>query len=637
MPRLAALVALLALGSSVGLAQPDWPHLRGPNYDAISTETGLVDHWPAGGPPVLWTRDLGQGYSGFVLADGRLFTQYQTKTGQFILALNPDTGAELWRQRVGLPWQAAGAYPGPYATPTYSDGRLYYTTPMGEAGCLRAADGSEVWAVDLRKKFGLRGVGFGYATTPLVEGGRVILPVGGAEASVVALNAADGSTVWAAGSDPASYCPAYPITFRGRRLIVGFLQNSLVLHDAATGELAWRLRLSSDYDEHSAWPLYAEPHLLIAAPFRHGAQLFRLDSADKALSAKPVWAGQKLSNDVCSSLLLDGHVYGFDLQQLQSSPHRGSRGAFKCLDFLTGEVKWETEDVGQANVLCADGKLILLNDTGTLVLARAKPSAYEELARAKVLDGGLCWTPPMLSRGRLYVRNQSKMVCLFLGPEARLDPNRPVSRSAVNEERFDWTRLLGREPEFPHDEPARKDVALWFAWCVGGVFAPAAVVAGLCWLAARRLRGSERAARWARVAFPATAFALGLVGTTVYGRWADAFILTWPASLYVAFRLLLDVSAWAGLQPWSLRRRLWSGLAILTFGALGFGYYNLCLAVGYVMGWGYLAGFLPAMPFAVLAVKARRQWLSWPADVAGFAVYFWCSGLFPGWKAAFGE
>ena len=141
--------------------------------------------------------------------------------------------------------------------------------------------------------------------------------------------------------------------------------------------------------------------------------------------------------------------------------------------------------------------------------------------------------------------------------------------------------------------------------------------------------------RWTRAAFPATAFTLGLLGTTIFGHWADAFVLTWPASLYVAFRLLLLVCIWAGLQPWSLRRRLASGIAILAFLGLCYGYYRLCTATGYVMAWSYLAGFLPAMPLAVLAAKTNRWWIRWLADAAGFAIYFWCSGLLPSWKAAF--
>ena len=315
----------------------DWPHLRGPNYDAISPEKGLIDAWPEGGPPVLWMRKVGQGYSGFVAVAGRVYTQFQSGAGLYVLALDADTGAELWRQRVDWAWRPAGAYPGPFATPTYHAGRLYYSTPTGLVGCLEAADGRPIWSINVVKQFHGAGAEFGYAATPLVEGNRVILPVGGPGASVVALDAADGSTAWAVGDDQASYCPIYPITFRGRRLLVAFLRNSLAAHDPATGKRVWRVELSSHYDEHSAWPLYAEPYLLTASPFRVGARCYRLEETAAASMAHSQWESRELSNDVCSSVLVDGAVYGFDLQQLQSSAHRGSRGRFKCLDFATGK------------------------------------------------------------------------------------------------------------------------------------------------------------------------------------------------------------------------------------------------------------------------------------------------------------
>jgi len=625
--------ASIIAAPSKAWAQSSWPHIRGPNYDASASEAKLIDGWPEAGPALLWTRELGQGYSGFVIGGGRLYTQYQTKTGQFVVALDPDSGGEIWRQRVGLPWQPGGAYPGPYATPTYHEEHIFYTTPLGKAGALDAANGREIWSIDLRQKFGMSGVDFGYAISPLIEQNKMILPIGGPGASLVALNVDDGSTAWASGNDPASYCPAYPITFRGRRLIVAFLQNHLALYDAATGERLWRLQISQQYDEHSAWPLFADPYLMIAVPFKVGAQVFRLGDLEQGISAKPVWASKALSNDVCSSLLLDGHVYGFDLHQLQSSPHRASRGMFKCLELATGKTKWETEAIGQATVLQADGKLILLNDTGTLILARATPERYVELARAKLLEG-ICWTPPALWNGRLFIRDQSRAVCVYLGPEGTLDPSQPIMRSQAAVERFDWFRFLPLEPEFPHDEPARGEIAAWFFGCVAGVFAPAALLAGLAWLIARIL-GAGHAGRWGRIIFAATAFLLGLAGTTLFGLWGEIFVLTWPASLYVVFRLTLAVSDWAGRRPRSWRNRLPSAAMAFAFIGLCYGYYKLCAAIGYVIAWGFLAGFLPAMPVAVVAIRGRRRRLCWLADGAGFAIYFWCSALLPGWKSHF--
>ena len=383
---------LLCLILTAGASAADWPHVRGPNYDAISHETGLVDHWPESGPPVLWTRELGPGYSAFIVAEGRAFTLFQTTGGIFLISLDVDTGAEIWKERVDWPWQPGGMYPGPYASPTSCDGMVYYATPIGVVGCVRALDGRSQWTVNVREKFGSRGTEFGYASTPTVEDGRVLLPVGGPNAAMVALSTVDGSTLWANGDDPASYCPAYPITLNGRRLVAGFFQNSLVLFDAKTGERVWRERISSSYDEHAAWPLFDGRHLLIASPFRIGAQLFRFNSGEAGITAKTLWSGRQLSNDVCSSLLFDGFVYGFDLQQAQASPHRAAKGIFKCLDFLTGKVRWETNEVGQASVLLADGKLILWTETGALILAKPNPECYEELARVKVLGGdGMCW------------------------------------------------------------------------------------------------------------------------------------------------------------------------------------------------------------------------------------------------------
>ncbi len=426
-------------------------------------------------------------------------------------------------------------------------------------------------------------------------------------ASVVALDARDGSTVWAVGDDEASYCPIYPITIRGRRLGVAFLRNTIVVHDLAMGKILFREELSRHYDEHSAWPLYAEPHLFITSPFRAGARVYRFEDTKSGLSARSVWENRQLSNDVCSSVLVYGQVYGFDLHQAQASAHRTSRGRFKCLEFATGKVRWETDKVGQATILVADGKLILLNDTGTLILAKATPAAYEELARTKMLDGGLCWTPPTLSNGRLFVRNHSRAICVFLGQRESLDPNREFAELPRTAS-FDWPDLLSREPNYPHDAPSSEELALWFGWCVFGVFAAAGVLAGMTGLLAWLAR-SRQPMTWAKTTFASSAFLLGLAGTTFASAWADTFILTWPASLFVAFRLTISLIVWVEARPREKRPRWASRTVTLLFLASCYGYYRVCLAVGYVMAWGFLAGFLPAAPAVIVAARGGKLWL----------------------------
>ena len=155
----------------------------------------------------------------------------------------------------------------------------------------------------------------------------MIVPVGGLDASVVALDAKDGTLVWKSGTMPASYASPLPITLNGRPRVVAFLENSLALIDLASGRLLWEDEFSHSYDEHSAAPLYREPLLMTAGPFRSGAKCYRLvEEEGAALKPITVWETPKFSNDVASSVLVEGFVYGFDLKDAQSRLNRPSRG-----------------------------------------------------------------------------------------------------------------------------------------------------------------------------------------------------------------------------------------------------------------------------------------------------------------------
>src|SRR5262249_29616265 len=155
------------------------------------------------------------------------------------------------------------------------------------------------------------GFGFGYAATPLVLDDKVIVPAGGPEAGLVALQADDGSTAWTAGVDAASYCPPLPIIFSNRRCLLRDFPNPLVLVEASSGKLLHRQSLSSGYDEHSAWPIYREPHLLLTAPFRVPAAHFELRASEEGgVACKPTWTSKDLCNDVVSSVLYEDCLYG---------------------------------------------------------------------------------------------------------------------------------------------------------------------------------------------------------------------------------------------------------------------------------------------------------------------------------------
>ena len=717
----------------------DWPQWRGPNHDAISVETGLAESWPETGPPVLWTREIGKGYSSFIAVGDRVWTQTQTLYEQAVVCLDAGTGETVWSQRYGWPYDGGGLYPGPRATPTWHDGRIYYAAPEGTIGCLDARTGRSIWATNPKKTHHGRGTDFGCAASPLVVDGKVIVPVGGLEASVVALDAKDGSLVWKSGSLPASYASPMPITLNAHLLVVAFLENSLAILDHTNGRLLWEDEFSNSYDEHSAAPLYREPFLLIAGPFRSGAKCYRLveeedvvaglrpshtarpkvsssslpaNSADGAegrgdlrsggvrgqetraqqedgvrgretraqqedgvrgretraqqsLKPKAAWETPKFSNDIASSVLVDGYVYGFDLKDAQSRRNRPSRGEFRCLDFETGKIVWSTDQVGHANIIVADGKLVLFNDKGEVILARVNPERYEELARTTVFLDEICWSAAAICNGRLFLRTQTRAVCLYLGAEplaAKIETKTvtdiPQARS------FNPAPLLGGEREYPATTPEWSELRHWWLWSLAGLLLASGcaalmqlVVWAICFRRPDPLvrpsetdqpRGDKQLATRPdqgvrptipRVVFWTTTILVGAVGSPLLNQRQGEYVFLWPLVLWAALQLTLLAVTWAESQPEPQRRqaRWWSRLAGLGLIATSGLYFHLCRRLGLSIEWGFLAGFLPAFPVAALAARGLlARWRLFPLTdllcaAASFTAYFWSCGWFLKW------
>ena len=623
---------------------PGWPHLRGPKYDSTCDETDLVETWPDEGPLVLWVKEIGQGYSGLSAVGGRVWTQRQTPYAQTVVCLDGGTGRLIWEHRYGWPYQAAGMYPGPRATPTWHDGRIYFAGPRGKIGCLRADDGHPLWSVNVNEQFGGRGTDFGYACSPTVIDGKVLLPVGGEGASVVALDADDGSTIWAGGNEPASYTSAIPITFEGRQLVVGYLQNAMALHDLETGRVLWGRKLSNGYDEHSSLPLYQEPYLLTTAPFRSGAELYELsaempEDADESsgLTARRIWHSERMSNDVASSILVDGYVYGFDLRDIQSKARRPSRGEFRCLDFKTGEVQWSSDQPGHASVIFADGKLILFNDRGEVRLARPTPQSYNEVARAEVFGGEICWTAPALDDGRLYLRSPTRAACLYLGKPERLEQQQLADARPASEipqaRGFDWAWLVSGERDCPADPPEVNELSRWYFASLVGVMG-AAVLALLVWAAAGK-RWPNRAPLLVRTVFWGGLLFTGFAATPLGNRLGSSFLFTWPATLFVVHQLALS-----GILRSHRERKLgkshWLSLASVFFlVVVCVIYFDICRRLDLAIMWVFLIGFLPSWPVTLPAAyqmaahdKPLRDML---LAVPAFSVYYWVSAAYALW------
>ncbi len=641
----------------------EWPNVRGPNWDGRSEETGLANSWPQGGPPLLWTLELGQGYSSFVAWKDSVATQYQTLGGQYVVCLNAQSGNIRWQYRYAWPYEPAGVYPGPRSTPCYADGHLFFTSPSGVVGCLDSTSGALKWSVDLYDRFDGKPPGFGCACSPIIVGETVVLPVGGKGSSIVALNKIDGRVAWRAGDEDASYVSVLPISFRGPLLVLGYLQNALVCHDATTGDVVWHRALSSGYDEHSAWPLYQEPYVWIASPFQGGSELLELTD-DPGQPIKTLRRSKLMSNDIFSSVLHNGAIYGFDLHEAQAKTHRTSRGIFRCVDFETGEGLWSVgtgrldrsprgdgssaspststnsrePNIGHATVIVADEKLIMMNDLGELILARASKANYQELARVQLLSGEICWTQPCLANGRLYVRNHSRAACVLLSDLATIDSQTLAAAKSVQDipqsAYRDWAGvLLSIEPEYLFDLPSLQWFTAWYLISLLGILgAPLLVGVTVRWLASLGRRRppktnfftfGERAAYWT------VCFVLGGLGTTVLSRCCDSFIFTWPVCLYVAWHVAIGhLELRYSELTW--RKRLTAALCMGLWLCVCIVYFLLCRRLSLLFEWAFLGGFLAALPFSIGGTHLfthSRFTLTWRilTGALAFSVFYWSS------------
>jgi outer membrane protein assembly factor BamB len=617
-----------------------WPQLRGPGYDGRSSETELADAWPVKGPPVLWSKEIGAGYSGFIAQGGRVYTETQGLTEQTVLALEADTGQTVWEQGYTWPYQPGAMFPGPRATPTWSGGRIYFAAPNGLVGCMNAGDGRPLWSVNVLQQFKGLGITFGYACSPVVEDGKVFLPVGGPSVSVVALDADTGAIRWGSGSAPASYSSVLPITFHGRRQVVALLQNKLAGFDLQTGRLLWEQDYAKGYDEHAAALLYDEPYLRTMQAYRAGSDLYVLEAGGPeetkdgvpACRIKRVRHDAQVSNDVASSVLVDGFVYGFDLRGMQASRGAASRGSFRCMDFKTGAVRWSSDRPGQASIVVADGKLLMLNDSGQVLLVRANPKQYEELGRADVFPGETCWTAPALHRGRLYLRSPTRAACLFVGKPERMTTRQralaapPAAIAKVAPTNLSW--LLGAERENPFEMPDLRELLGWYLFSLGALVATG-VLAG-----ASHAMSRFCCSRWpgmvSKVVFWSGVVVLGIIVTPLANRYSRQFVFTWPLSLIAVHQIALAAVSWSK-QTGQSKRIDWMGIAgagglVLTCVL----YFKLTRHLSLAPAWYFLLVLPVSWPIAVPAARRLFRGGRLPGDIlwlcAVFSVYFWAAG-----------
>jgi outer membrane protein assembly factor BamB len=393
----------LALGAGVRAAAEDWPHWRGPRYDGVSTETGLLRTFPAEGPKVLWDRPIPGGWSQPSIARGKLYIQTEDQKQELVLCLDPRTGQPVWDFKYPCDYDA---YPnmdqrfksGPRSTPTVDGDRVYTLGTTGLLHCLTAADGKLVWRRDLKEMTDGRCPDLGYTHSPLISGDLLFIHTGGRNgSSLAALNKKDGSVVWKSENDVLGYSTPILIDYAGKPQLVYFTGDGLVAVTPADGKALWRYPWKTNFDLNVATPIHKDGMVFISSNYGHGAAMVRIQPGPVP---QEVYTTKAMQNWFTGSILYQNHLYGFNDNRLT------------CLDWATGAPKWDRSGFGRGGLTIADGRIIVLSERGEVVLIDATPQGFTETGRWKSPLTAPCWTSPVVSNGVLYIRNQERMLAL---------------------------------------------------------------------------------------------------------------------------------------------------------------------------------------------------------------------------------
>lgn len=435
----------VALGALAMNRAEDWPRFLGPHGDGTSLETGLLDSLGPEGPPVVWEKEIGTGYSSPSIRNGKLVLHHRLRDEEIVQAFQLPKGEPLWRHSYPTSFiDPYGYNNGPRCTPLLTSNRCYTFGAEGKLLCLDLATGKPVWQRDTQKEWEIPEAFFGVGSTPLLEGGLLYVMVGGQPNSgVAALDPETGKTVWESvgelnwrgqpmigwpgdrtvdwkrfrGDKQASYSSPVAATVNGERQIFCLTRQGLVSLNPTNGAVNFSYWFRSTVNEsvNAINPIVIDDSVFIsAAYYKIGSALLKVQPGNKAV--EPVWRGTSLEIHWSTPIYHQGYLYAF-------SGRNEPDAHFRCVDFKTGNILWDRDErwrhgvgpatYGRGSAIMADGKLIVLGETGLLGLFRLNPEKPEELARYQMPQLHYpCWPAPVLSDKKVYLRSENKLLCL---------------------------------------------------------------------------------------------------------------------------------------------------------------------------------------------------------------------------------
>jgi outer membrane protein assembly factor BamB len=403
--KLAALVSL-TIGTASGAETFDWPQWQGPSRNGLTKETGLLKTWPEGGPKRLWLFEhCGAGYSGPAIVDGRLFILGERDGACQMIALDVETGNEVWATPIGPEFQNDWGG-GPRNTPTVDDGRVYALTSTGNLVCVQANNGKEVWRVTM-ESLGGKVPNWGYSESVLVDGDKVLCTPGGPNGTIAAIDKESGQVIWQAKdlTDFAHYSSIVRGEFHRKPQYVQLLEKRVVGISPQDGKLLWEV----DWPGSVAvipTPIVGGNQVFVTSGYGAGCMLLRISPKNEP---EKVYENKHMKSQHGGVIGVGSHLYGFS-----------DDVGWVCLDARTGEFSWRERDaLGKGAIGYADERFYCVDQSeGNVVLIDASPRAWTERGRFTLEPqakdrsprGGI-WVHPVVVDGKLFLRDQEYVYC----------------------------------------------------------------------------------------------------------------------------------------------------------------------------------------------------------------------------------
>ena len=389
----------LALATASAGSNEDWPHLRGPDLDGRASGLG-----PAGAGPVeiraVWRAPLGPAYSGVSVAGGRVVTLLSDGEIDHVVALDAESGEELWRTALGPIYLGHdGSGDGPISSPVLGRGSVFAVGPRGRLVALGEATGELLWEVDFEAQLGAAPPEYGFTSTPVLAGDLLIAQVGGSEGRLLcAFDAASGELRWSAGEGAAAYQSPLVMELAGRAQVVVLNGPEILGLAPDTGEVLWTHALGEESAVLSGMAVPIDGQRFCASV--NGAlAVFSVASVEEGYQVEELLRSRELGRGYAAPVVHDGRLYGF-------------KGDFlSCVDADTGEKLWRSRPPGGRGLIVVDDRLVVSGAQGVVALVAATPEGYVEQTRFQALEH-TSYTWPSFAAGRVYVRNSDELACL---------------------------------------------------------------------------------------------------------------------------------------------------------------------------------------------------------------------------------